>query len=78
MDAARDEHDEYAVAAGDGALDDLAVIRRAGHDGDPPVELGELADALLAAHGDHLVAAVERVLDHVLPSLPEAPTMQTF
>ena len=67
--AARDEHDEHAVAARDRALDDVAVVGRAGHDGDPALELGELADALLAAHGDDLVPAVQRVLDHVLPEL---------
>ena len=37
---------------------------------DPALELGELADALLAAHGDDLVAAIQRVLDHVAPELP--------
>src|SRR3954451_25109845 len=63
--AARDEHDEDSVAAGDGPLDDAAVVGRARHDGDPPVELGELGDALLAADGDDLVPAVERVPDHV-------------
>ena len=70
MDAPRDEDDEHAVAAGDRPLDDLVVIGRAGHDADPILELGELPDALLAAHGDHLVAAIERVLDHVAPELP--------
>ena len=67
--AARDEHDEHPVAAGDGPLDDVAVVGRAGHDGDPALELGELADALLAAHGDDLVPAVQRVPDHVLAEL---------
>lgn len=62
--AARDEHDEYPVAAGDRPLDDVAVVGRAGHDRDPVGERGELSDALLAADGDDLVPAVERVLDH--------------
>ena len=66
----RDEHDEHPVAARDSPLDDLAVVGCAGHDGDPPLELGELADALLAAHGNHLVLPVQRVLDQVLPKLP--------
>src|SRR3954463_12498425 len=65
LHAARDEDDEDSVAARDGSLDDGAVVGRAGHDGDPAVEPGELGDALLAAHGDDLVAAVERVPDHV-------------
>jgi hypothetical protein len=34
-----------------------------------PPERIELSDALLAAHADHFVAAIERVLDHVLPEL---------
>ena len=70
MYPARDEHDEHPVAARDRPLDDLAVVGRAGHDVDPALELGELADALLAAHGDHLVPPVQRVLDHVPPELP--------
>ena len=37
------------------------------HDLDPAPELGELADALLAADGDHVVPAIQRVPDHVLP-----------
>src|SRR3954449_4907120 len=66
----RDEHDEHPVAARDSPLDDLAVVGCAGHDGDPPLELGELADALLAAHGNYLVLPVQRVLDQVPPKLP--------
>ena len=69
MHAAWDEHDEHPVAARDRPLDDVAIVGGAGHDIDPALELGELADALLTAHDDHLVPAVERVLDHVLPEL---------
>ena len=69
MDAPGDEHDEHAVAAGDRPIDDLVVVGRAGHDADPAFEVRQLADALLPAYGDHLVAAIERVLDHVLPEL---------
>jgi hypothetical protein len=43
------------VAAGDRPLYDLAVVGRSGHDVDPALELGELAEAVQAAHGDHLV-----------------------
>ena len=66
----RDEHDEHPVAARDRPLYDLAVVGRAGHDVDPTLEVGEFADAPRAAHADHLVPAVQCVLDHVLPELP--------
>src|SRR4051794_3281060 len=66
----RDEHHEYAVAARDRPLYDLAVVGCAGQDVDPALELGELADAFVAAHSDHLVPPIQRVLDHVLPELP--------
>ena len=72
MDPARNEHDEHAAAACDRLLDDVAVVGRAGHDVDPSLELRELADALLAAYGDHLVAMVQRMLDHVLAELAGA------
>jgi hypothetical protein len=48
----RDEHDEHPVAARDRPLYDLAVVGCARHDGDQALELGELADALLAAYAD--------------------------
>jgi hypothetical protein len=70
VDAPWDEHDEHSVASLHGAFDDIAVIGRSRNDGDPPPERIELFDALLAAHSHHFVAAVERVLDHVLPELP--------
>ena len=73
MDAPRDEHDEHPVAPRDRALDDLAVVRRSRNDGDAPLERIELPHALLAAHADHLVAAIQRVLHHVLPELPGGP-----
>ena len=66
----RDEDDEHPVAARDRALDDLAVVRRARDDGDPPLERVELGNALLPADAHHLVAAVERVLHQVAPELP--------
>lgn len=68
-----DEHDEDAVAAEHGTLDDVSVVGRPGHDRDPSSERVELAHALLAAHGCHLVAAVERVLHHVAAELPGGP-----
>ena len=69
VDPSRDQHLEDGVAARDRALTTwrssvapgMIVIR--------PRELRELAHADLAAHGDYLVAAVERVLDHVPPEL---------
>src|SRR3954452_5745251 len=66
----RDEHDEYPVAARDRPPYDLAVVGCTGHYVDPAIELGELADALVAAHGNHLVPPIQRVLDHVPPELP--------
>src|SRR3954447_21142889 len=66
----RDEHDEHPVAARDRPFYDLTVVGCAGHDVDPTLELGELAHALVAAHGDHLVPPIQRVLDHVPPELP--------
>ena len=63
MDAPRNEHDEHAVAAGKRLLDDLAVVRRSRDDRDAPRERFELPDALLAAHADHVVPAVEAVRD---------------
>ena len=43
-----------------------------------PLKRVELPHALLPTHADHLVAPVKRVLHHVRPSFPEAPTMQTL
>jgi hypothetical protein len=70
VDASRDEHDEHPVAPRHRALDDLAVVRRSRNDGDAPPERVELLHALLAAHADHLVATIKRVLHHVPPELP--------
>ena len=50
-----------------------AVVRRSRNDGDAPLERVELPDALLAAHANHLVAPIQRVLHHVLPELPRGP-----
>jgi hypothetical protein len=66
----RDEHDERPVAARDRPLYDRAVVGCARHHGDPALELSELADALLAAHADHLIPPIQRVLDHVPAELP--------
>jgi hypothetical protein len=73
VDASRDQHDEHPVAPRDRALDDLAVVRRSRNHGDAPLERVELPHALLPAHADHLVAPIQRVLDHVLPELPRGP-----
>src|SRR5581483_7931593 len=40
---------------------------------DAPLERVELSHALLAAHANHLVTAIQRLLDHVLPKLPRSP-----
>ncbi len=64
-----DEHGQHALAAGDGLGDHLAIVGVAGEELDPPTEAVELADAGLAADADDLVAAIERVLDHVLAEL---------
>ena len=70
VDAARDENGEHSVAPLHRALDYLAVVRRSRNDRDAILEPIELLHALLAAHAHHLVAAIERVLNHVLPELP--------
>src|SRR5437868_9568408 len=70
MDAARDEHREYTVTLRDRTLDDVTVVRRSWNDRDASLEPLEFLDALVAAHADHLVASIERVLHHVLPELP--------
>ena len=43
-----------------------------------PLNAVELVHALRAADTDHLVAAVKRVLDHVLPELPRCPDDADF
>ena len=73
MDASWGHHDENPVASRDSALDDLAVVGRARDDSDAPLERVELAQALLAAHANHLVTAIQRLLDDVLPELPRSP-----
>src|SRR6185295_16907510 len=73
MDAHRGKHDENAVATGDGALDDLAVVGRSRYDRDALLEGIELLHAGLAAHADYLVAAIQGVLHHVLPELSGSP-----
>src|SRR6185295_13713705 len=71
--APRGHHDENPAASRDSALDDLAVVGRSRDDSDAPLERVELPHALLAAHANHLVTAVQRLLDHVLPKLPRSP-----
>ena len=51
-------------------------VRMGLHTGEPvmrPLNAVELPDALLAAHANHLVTAIQRLLDHVLPKLPRGP-----
>src|SRR3954453_23175012 len=73
VDASGGHHDEDHVASRDSALDDLAVVGRSGDDSDAPLECVELPNALLAAHSNHLVTAIQALLDHVLPKLPRSP-----
>ena len=70
VDTPRGEHHEHAVAPLDRPPDHVAVVRLAGDDRDPVPEVVELADALLPADADDLVAALERVPDHVAAELP--------
>ena len=73
MDASRGHHDENPVASRDSALDDLAVVGRSRDDSDAPPERIELPHALLTAHANHLVTAIQGLLDHVPPKLPRSP-----
>jgi hypothetical protein len=73
VDPARDQHGQHPVAAVDRALDDVAVVGRPRDDRDAALERVELAHAGFTAHGDHLVAAGQRLLDHVLPELSGRP-----
>src|SRR6185437_9676404 len=73
VDPSRDQHDEHPVAPGDRPLDDLGVVRRSPNDSDAPLEPIELPYAFLTTHANHLVAPIQRVLDHVLPELPRGP-----
>src|SRR5438045_8880260 len=73
VDTSRGHHDENPVASRDSALDDLAVVGRSRDDGDAPLECVELPNALLAAHSNHLVTAIQRLLAHVLPKLLRRP-----
>src|SRR3954454_11934732 len=67
------KHDEHPFAPGYGALDDLAVIRRSRNDSNAPLEGIELLHAALAAHADHRIAPIQRVLHHVDSELPRGP-----
>src|SRR5947207_3304984 len=69
MHPPRGQDGQHSVAFRNGALDDLAVVGGAGNDGDAPLERIQLRHALLPADGDDLVAAIERVLHHVVPQL---------
>src|SRR5258708_25612706 len=73
VDAHRGEHDEPPVAPGYGALDDLAVIRRSRNDSNAPLEGIKLLHTALAAHTDHRIAPIQRVLHHVDSELPRGP-----
>ena len=73
VDAHRGKHYENALATGDGALDDLAVVGRSRYDRDASFEGIELFHAGATAHADYLVAALEGVLHHVPPELSGSP-----
>lgn len=64
------EHHQHPIAPGDGARDQLAVVRRPRHQRDAAFELVEFADAAFPAHAHHLVPAGECVSRHVQPQLP--------
>ena len=63
------EHHEHSIPARDGAGDHVGIVRRPWHDHDSPAIRLELADALRATDSDHLMAASERMLDHVAAEL---------
>jgi hypothetical protein len=67
------QHGEHTITACNRILDDLGVIRHTWNDGDAASERIKLVDALLSAHTDHLIAAIQGVLHHVLPKLPGSP-----
>src|SRR5579859_3438018 len=73
VDTAWDQYREHPVAPRDRTLDHLAVVGRAWDDGDASLERVELFDALCAAHANNVVAAVQRMLDHVLTELAGSP-----
>jgi hypothetical protein len=73
MNASRDQHGEHRVTPGDRTLDDVTIIRGSRNNGDSPLELVELCHALLAAHANHLVVSIQRVLDHVLSEFSRRP-----
>ena len=69
--------------AADASWADILVMRNP--DGSPDtfrqeetVEGIELLHAALAAHANHRVAPIERVLHHLFPEFPAGPTIQTF
>lgn len=67
LDTARNQHCEYALAAGYRTLDDVTVVGRAGDDRDSSLEGVELGHTGCPADADHLIPVIQRVLDHVLP-----------
>ena len=73
MDTSRHEHVITPSHPATACSDDLAVVRRPGYNGYAARELVEFRDALFTAYADHLIAAVERVLHHVLSGLPRGP-----
>ena len=74
----RHEDCEHAVAIRNRTLNNLTVVSHAWNNLDTPLVRVQFPDTALAAHADHLIASVQRVPYHVLPSFPEAPTMQIF
>src|SRR5512136_1846132 len=74
----RDQHGEHPVTSCHSLLDNLAVVRRAGNDGDTPLERVEFAYAALPTDANHLEAPVKRVLHHVPAELPRGPDNAHF
>jgi hypothetical protein len=51
-------------------FDHPAIVGRARDNVDSPLELVEFRHALFAADADHVVVAIERMLNHVSAELP--------
>ena len=62
-----DQHGKHPVTPGNRLLNDLAVVRRPGNEGDTFFERVEFAYAAFPADTHHFIPPVQRELHHVLP-----------